>query len=89
MTTYTFDDLTRMVKLKQIVDPKGKDTKTLEDTLIYIKELEDTKENLVLENTRLESELYQKKENFDNLKICRNGLTFIKYISSLLTKVIR
>ena len=39
MTTYTFDDLTRMVKLKQIVDPKGKDTKTLEDTLIYIKEL--------------------------------------------------
>lgn len=32
-----------MVKLKQIVDPKGKDTKTLEDTLIYIKELEDIK----------------------------------------------
>ena len=68
MTTYTFNNLTRMVKLKQIVDPKGKDTKTLEDTLIYIKELEDTKENLVLENTRLENELNQKKENFNNLK---------------------
>lgn len=24
MTTYTFNNLTRMVKLKQIVDPKGK-----------------------------------------------------------------
>lgn len=80
MTTYTFNNLTRIVKLKQIVDPKGEDTKTLEDTLIYIKELEDTKENLVLENTRLESELYQKKENFDNLKRAnhyfRNGIPF-------------
>ena len=60
--------------------PRGEDTKTLEDTLIYIKELEDTKENLVLENTRLESELYQKKENFDNLKRAnryfRNGIPF-------------
>lgn len=40
-----------MVKLKQIVDPKGKDTKTLEDT----------KENLVFSNTRLENELNQKE----------------------------
>ena len=63
MTTHTFNNLTRMVKLKQIVDPKGEDTKTLEDTLIYIRELEDTKDNLVLENTRLESELNKKKEN--------------------------
>ena len=29
MTTYTFNNLTRMVKLKQIVNPKGKDTKLL------------------------------------------------------------
>ena len=80
MTTYTFDNLVRMVKLKQIVDPKGEYTKTLEDTLIYIKELEDTKEELVSENTKLKSELNQKKENFDNLKKAnhyfRNGIPF-------------
>ena len=29
MTTYTFNNFTRMVKLKQIVDPKEKDTRLL------------------------------------------------------------
>ena len=29
MTTYTFNNLTRMVKLKQIVDPKEKTQKLL------------------------------------------------------------
>lgn len=40
MTINTFERLKRMVKLRQIVDPKAEDTKTLEDTLIYIDKLE-------------------------------------------------